>query len=243
MSGVTVAAQLDEARATLADLEADLPTLEGGLESQNAELERVRREARAGRVDFEAVVAQQTRRDAAHGILQQHLEELASTRALIEELQNATAEAQDVAALRQQWEVIEGNGHEYAALSQELEQQLRAGLDQLAELRTAHQAAQQEVRRLIHQAAVRATGLTAQQVADQLRSESRIEPGTAAARVQQAALAFAEVADPDNGAELVAVARSVAQAGSYGPGSYQLNLQPTDCPLVSQAQQAHRRAL
>lgn len=232
VSGQTVAAQLDQARATLADLEADLPTLESGLESQNAELERVRREARAGRVDFEAVVTQQTRRDAAHGILQQHLAELASTRALIEELERAEWAAGAGQRVRDLWGNLDTTRQDYHALTAKVEKQISEGVKRLLELNQTHRAAQMELTNVFRQVVQDTTGLTSAQVGAELRNTGRPVEGEASGMVSSALHDFAVSADPAHAPELLALVRDAASGGSYGPSRSEHRLEPVDAPLL-----------
>lgn len=241
MSGAvqTVADQLAAARADLVSLEADTATLEKNLAAQNADLDQMRREARAGRAEFADVVQQQTRRDAASGLLQQHLEDVAACRQLVEELEGAAAEAVAVADVRRAWASMEQQQTEYAARAEQLEAQLLAGLDALLSLRTGYQAAQQTISLKTREAVARATGLTLQEVSDQLRSMGRPVPQMRSGDVREAALAFAELADPENAGDLVNIAYDVAGAGAFGPGSYRRNLKPTGYPLLARALEAH----
>lgn len=135
---MSVREQLEAARADLADLESDTVTLEANVAQQQAELERLRREARAGRAGFGQVVEQQTRADAARGMLQQHLEDLAQQHSLVTELEGALSAEDDLAVGKTAREVMRDAEARFAALAQETEAHVNAALAELAQLKHAH---------------------------------------------------------------------------------------------------------
>lgn len=136
-----VSAQLQEARADLAALEAHTGKLEGNLNAQTTELDRLRRAARAGQAEFEAVVEQQARVTAARGLLDMHLQDVASTAALVDELQAAQTLADLIDDGRTaQAEAVQA-AQEHAQLAAELEGLVTDGLTRLQALQGAYSAA------------------------------------------------------------------------------------------------------
>lgn len=238
---MTVDDQLAQARADLESLDTDTPTLQANLTTQEAELDRLRREARAGRAAFPDVVMQQTRRDAAAGILEQHLSDVAAARGLVAELEAAQVDTGGMEAVRAAWQVIAQTTGEYAAATAKLEKQLQAGLDRLSDLKKAHQAAQQQVANTLMEAGARGAGLTRNRVGALMREAGLIVPGSDRERLMRAMQAFAEQTDPDAAPDLLAVTRDVGQAVGYGPDAYHLNLRPEGAPLVMHALKGDRR--
>ncbi|OLV17484.1 hypothetical protein [Deinococcus marmoris] len=231
------AEQLEQARADLVSLDTDTPTLEQNVTTQTAELDRLRREARAGRADFDQVVAQQTRRDAAAGMLQQHLEDVAAQRGLVEELEGAAAESAAVEELRAAWAAVNKSAQEWGRVSEALEGRLRVELDRLRELAVKHREAQATAYQIMRAAAAQGSGLDLQTVGDRLgqRPTGPMDGATRDAQTQaitRALESFAELAAPDNGGELLALARLMAHRAAP-------RLLPEGLPLLARAWETH----
>ena len=231
------AEQLTQARADLESLDADTPTLESNMAAQTAELDRLRREARAGRADFAQVVEQQTRSDAAAGMLQQHLEDVAAQRGLVEELEAAALEAGAVGELKAAWAAVVKTDQDFARISEALEGRLKVELARLSDLAAQHRQAQADVSRLMRDAATRESGLDARTVVAHLgqrsgRPADRETLDAQAQAITHALEAFAELAAPDEGAAVVTLVRRIAYTGAPG-------LLPDGLPLLSRVWEAH----
>lgn len=181
---MTVAEKLKTARADLAALERHTAKLEGNVSAQTAELDRIRREARSGSADFEAVVDQQARVTAAEGLLSMHLQDVANTAALIDELQAAlTLEDLIDEGKRARAEAAQV-AQDHAQLAAELEAQIGAGLERLNALQRAYSSAQARTWAAGQEHTARALGMTAGDVSQVVTRPDRGLTGEAG-RVQQ----------------------------------------------------------
>lgn len=156
---VSLPQQLRQACAEFTALDSYTSKLEKNLADQHAELERLRREARRGAAQFDDVVNQQARREAAQGMLRQHLDDLARLQALVDELEAAQADMDNVSAAQDAFSRMREMEAEYATLSDQVEQYLAEQLSRLHDLEARHQAAQDELARRAHAQASKVTGL------------------------------------------------------------------------------------
>lgn len=235
---VSLEAQLETARADVASLESFTGNLERNVSEQSAELERLRREARAGRAKFDEVVKQQTRHEAAQGMLRQHLDDLARAVALVGELESAAGEQLALVGIRQAWGTVESSAAQYAAQAAKLEQQLQEGLSKLRTIQQEHRAAKGEVSRLVREAAVRETGQTLNTVSTFVRSGSSPIKGDVTGEISEAMRRFVEVASPENGLEMLSLAQAVVRIGVESAQAERLSL--SQWPLLSEAQRVYR---
>lgn len=138
---MTVAEKLKTARADLAALERHTAKLEGNVSAQTAELDRIRREARSGSAEFESVVEQQNRVTAAEGLLSMHLQDVANTAALVDELQAAQSAEDLIDEGRSAQAEAVRLGDEYAQKAQDTEALIQTALTDLQALQRAYSAA------------------------------------------------------------------------------------------------------
>lgn len=230
--------QLETARAEVATLESFTGNLERNVSEQVAELERVRRDARSGKAKFDEVVKQQTRYEAAQGMLRQHLDDLARAVALVDELSAAHGESEALLSVRQAWGTVESSAAEYAALAGKLEEQLQTGLKRLHDIRQAHIAAKAEVSRIVREAAVRETGQSMNTVGSFIRAGGSSIKGDVTGDIAQAMQNFVEMACPESAADMLLLTRDVVQIGTESAQSQRLSL--SQCPLLSEARRAYQ---
>ncbi|WP_216319753.1 hypothetical protein [Deinococcus aestuarii] len=210
---MTLAEQLAQARIDAASLDGDTGKLEANLAQQTAELERLRREARAERATFADVVKQQTRWDAARGMLEQHLQDVANARALVEELEAAHRHADTVALARGARAEVARLEAEHSALADEVERYLADVLPRLEGLTGEHAAAQRRLALALRDGAVSLGEFTTQQAADVLAQTRAAPVGEVRRQVMAAVEAFAGEVDAQDARLLVSLARRVPSAG------------------------------
>lgn len=149
---MTLAKKYGAARAEVRELEDAASRLETNAAGQRAELELLRRQARAGTVEFSEVVTQQARADAAAGMYTQHLQDLADARAVLDELTAAMTAAELVSEGRAALERMRATEGLFTARAAAVETQLRADLADLQKLRREHEAARRDLRAAVGQA-------------------------------------------------------------------------------------------
>lgn len=138
---MSIAAQLDTARADLTALEGDTATLEQNVKKQEADLDAARRAARSGAGTFEAVVKQQGRDEAARGMLAQHLQDVADAFALVSELEAAVSAAGLIEEGREAGRIMRETEQAHTERAAQAEAALAAALEDLRALEDRHSQA------------------------------------------------------------------------------------------------------
>lgn len=232
---MNVAQQLAQARADFTALDSYTGKLEKNLAEQNAELERLRREARSGAAKFDDVVKQQTRREAAQGMLRQHLDDLAQAQALVDELEAAQGEASNLSAAQSAFARLRELEAQHAALSAQVESYLSEHLSKLEALEAEHGTAQAELARAVLTFTGKLERLSEQEARQLLGSIRRRQPSEAHRPALEAVRDFlAQVAG-----EHTAQAEELAWVQFYSPPRLTPPTLGDDVPRLKRARYGH----
>ncbi|WP_161881165.1 hypothetical protein [Deinococcus alpinitundrae] len=143
---MTIPEQLERALADLAALESDNATLEANAAAQDSALIATRRESRSGTATFEAVVKAQTRTQAARGLLDQHRQDVADARALLEELEAAALSLDLLAEGRAAFQMMREVKEAHNVIAVQTDAAVRRGVRELAALEDSYAQAHSRLR-------------------------------------------------------------------------------------------------
>lgn len=138
-------AELMQARDDLALLTGRTASLETSLKDQDAMLQGARRAATDGG-PLADVVLSQTYRDAAHGLLEQHRQDVDQARAKVAQLEQVEQAAQRLAEGRRAFEAMQRTAQAHDLEAQQAEAALSQSLETLALVADQHRRARLTIR-------------------------------------------------------------------------------------------------
>lgn len=142
---MTGADQLAQARDDLALLVSRTASLEASLHEQEAQLSDARRVASAGG-PLADVVLSQTRRDAAHGILQQHRQDVEQARVRVDDAEQVAQRERLLSDSRQAFELMQRTAQALDGEAKRAELLISQALDNLRQLTQQHEQARRTIR-------------------------------------------------------------------------------------------------